>query len=239
MLQTRRLHALRPPPLLSRPLRPRAPERPPSLPALPPSTRPSRPAHSLARPPAQNSRGRGWSYHSHARFALVPVLFGVGGSGALLLDSSHPHDEPRHSLKTILDNVEKPEADEFLIAVNAADIDDDETNGGLARRIRRLVRDWVLEPISTSLRFIQLALLFLPVIVTAPILALELVDDSRDRRRGREKRTKERATTRLWYLLLVHQMEMAGPTFIKVRLGGGLPSAEILARWLTASPSRS
>ncbi|BGO90702.1 hypothetical protein JCM10020v2_002345 [Rhodotorula toruloides] len=186
-----------------------------------PSIRPSRPAHSLARSPAGQSQGSGWSYHSHARFAFIPVLFGVGGSGALLLDTSHPHDEPKHSLKSILDNVEKPEADEFLIAVNAADIDEDEANASLVRRIRRWVRDWVLEPVSTSLRFLQLVLLFLPVLVTAPILALELVDERRDRRRGRERRTKERTTTRLWYLLLVHQMEMAGPTFIKLAQWAG------------------
>ncbi|CDR43355.1 hypothetical protein NBRC10512_000642 [Rhodotorula toruloides] len=221
MLQTRGLHALRPPPLLARSLRPQALTRPRSLPASAPSIRPSRPAHSLARSPAGQSQGSGWSYHSHARFAFIPVLFGVGGSGALLLDTSHPHDEPKHSLKSILDNVEKPEADEFLIAVNAADIDEDEANASLVRRIRRWVRDWVLEPVSTSLRFLQLVLLFLPVLVTAPILALELVDERRDRRRGRERRTKERTTTRLWYLLLVHQMEMAGPTFIKLAQWAG------------------
>lgn len=155
------------------------------------------------------------------------MSLGAGGfSSALLCDSpspssSHP-PEPRHSLKSILANVEKPDADEFLIAVNArggGDDDDDDLAGGRrwVRRVRRLLREFVFEPLATSVRFVQLALIFLPVVVSAPILALELIDESRDRRRGRQVRTRERTTTRWWYRLLVHQMEMAGPTFIKVR----------------------
>lgn len=141
------------------------------------------------------------------------MSLGAGGfSSALLCDSpspssSHP-PEPRHSLKSILANVEKP-----------GDDDDDDLAGGRrwVRRVRRLLREFVFEPLATSVRFVQLALIFLPVVVSAPILALELIDESRDRRRGRQVRTRERTTTRWWYRLLVHQMEMAGPTFIKVR----------------------
>lgn len=175
----------------------------------------------------------GHSRHAYKlRFALIPVLLGLGGTSTLWLDSPNEHSaEPKHSLQAILDNVEKPDADEFLIAVSDKEDPDDDAppavpNRGLllVRSVRRFLRDYLVEPISTSLRFFQLALIFLPVLLSAPILCLELVDDSRDRRRGRPQRTKERRTTRWWYYLLVHQMEMAGPTFIKASLpmaGGG------------------
>lgn len=187
-------------------------------------------AFDSLQPFSRSYSGQGGSgdYSRHAynlRFALVPVLLGLGGTSTLWLDSPHDHGtESKHSLQAILDNVEKPDADEFLIAVSDKDDPDDDAppaipNRGLllVRSVRRFLRDYLVEPISTSLRFFQLALIFLPVLLSAPILCLELVDDSRDRRRGRPQRTKERRTTRWWYYLLVHQMEMAGPTFIKVR----------------------
>lgn len=187
------------------------------------------------------------------RFALLlPVLLGVGGSSTLWLEAEAGKDRGtggengagrdggsgsvngggsggEHSLKTILDNVEKPDADEFLIAADANDDPEDDGVDSASRRglrvvhsARRLLRDYLVEPLSTSLRFFQLAVIFLPVLLSAPILFLELVDDSRDRRRGHPPRTKERRTTRWWYYLLVHQMELAGPTFIKVRLRAGV-----------------
>lgn len=187
------------------------------------------------RPYARFYSGQGHSQGSRKgsnfRFALIPVLLGVGGTSTLWLDSpntgaaadpgSNGGITSKHSLQSILDNVEKPDADEFLIAADADD-DPDEDDSPPPRRlvfvrnVRHFLREYLVEPISTGLRFLQLAIIFLPVLLSAPILCLELVDDSRDRRRGRPPRTKERRTTRWWYYLLVHQMEMAGPTFIKV-----------------------
>ncbi|GJN89774.1 hypothetical protein Rhopal_002763-T1 [Rhodotorula paludigena] len=217
MLQVRLAKALKPPPLLARSPAPRV-RLPPSRTLHLPRSAPPRPPPAPRAGPRRH--GQGQQYHSHLRFALIPFLFGVGGSSALLLDSAHPQDEPKHSLKTILDNVEKPEADEFLIAVNARDVDPADKRG-IVRAVRRFLRDYVVEPLSTSVRFLQLALIFLPVLLSAPVLALELVDDSHARRRGRERRTRERTTTRWWYRLLVHQMEMAGPTFIKLAQWAG------------------
>jgi len=226
MLQTRLAQAPRPSALLRQPvprtLRPRQLHAPPSRPP---------PRSSIApRPrPGQGGQGDSHSHHSHSRlhYALVPLVLGAGGlSSTLLCDSPSP--EPKHSLKSILANVEKPNTDEFLVAVNARDVeDDDDLPGGRrwVRRVRRFLRDYLVEPLATSARFVQLALIFLPVILSAPILALELVDETRDRRRGRQVRTRERTTTRWWYRLLVHQMEMAGPTFIKVRPLSSSPAA--------------
>ncbi|GAA5902821.1 hypothetical protein JCM6882_009135 [Rhodosporidiobolus microsporus] len=186
-----------PPPLASRP----AP--PPPLPS------PIRPQH----------RSRHRTYHSHLRYAFIPILLGVGGlsSSALLLDSPSPPE--KHSLKTILDNVEKPAEDEFLVAAGGRGKKDHPP--GIVTRLLRFLRDYVWEPLSTSARFVQLAFIFLPVVVTAPVLALELADETRERRRGKPHRERERTTTRWWYRLLVHQMEMAGPTFIKLAQWAG------------------
>ncbi|GAA5900292.1 hypothetical protein JCM5296_003031 [Sporobolomyces johnsonii] len=155
-------------------------------------------------------------YRLHLRYALLPLFLGVGSSSSLLLDTSPPAD--KLSLKSILQNVEQPDSDEFLISAQKRS---DDRPPGILRRLLRLFSEWVLEPISTSARFVHLALLFLPVLVTAPILALELVDESRDRRKGREKGERTRTTTRWWYRLLVHQMEWAGPTFIKLAQWAG------------------
>jgi len=65
----------------------------------------------------------------------------------------------------------------------------------------------LIEPIATTFRFLHLVVIFVPVIVTMPILWLG------GRRRDRHN---ERAGTLWWYSFLVHSMERAGPAFIKV-----------------------
>ena len=129
----------------------------------------------------------------------------------LLLEPSQPH-----SLATITQALPTPVASEFRITKAQEDH---------ARRSRRwywrliwVVRDYVIEPLSTTVRFIHLALLFLPVITASPILLLEtLPEGPRRKRRGAGgKAEEERATTRWWYALMVAQMRRAGPTFIKV-----------------------
>ncbi|GAA94521.1 uncharacterized protein L969DRAFT_83918 [Mixia osmundae IAM 14324] len=90
---------------------------------------------------------------------------------------------------------------------------------------------YLFEPISTTRRFLYLGLLFLPVILSAPILLLEWTDLGRGkaltrsgRRRAANRQAKgmtERSTTIWWYGLLVHQMERAGPTFIKLAQWAG------------------
>ncbi|KAK9897361.1 ABC1-domain-containing protein [Cystobasidium minutum MCA 4210] len=86
------------------------------------------------------------------------------------------------------------------------------------------IHRYIIEPIGTARRFLYLAILFLPVIVTAPILALELLDDKQSpsySRRRKNRKYQERTTTRWWYRFLVHQMERAGPTFIKLAQWAG------------------
>lgn len=151
-----------------------------------------------------------WSIHG-AQYALIPLF----GTSPLLLDDGTTEHQ-KHSLKTITDAVEHPDSAEFLIA-DGESADDDERPRSLIWRIIRIGRVYILEPLSTTLRFVHLACIFLPVIIAAPVLLLEYIDSGRDKRRGyRKRQDNERGTTRWWYRLLVAQMERAGPTFIKV-----------------------
>lgn len=66
---------------------------------------------------------------------------------------------------------------------------------------------YVYDPIATGFRFLHLAFIFVPVVVTVPAIWL-----------GRKVRTKNgvRTGTIWWYKFLVNAMERAGPAFIKV-----------------------
>ena len=66
---------------------------------------------------------------------------------------------------------------------------------------------YIFEPVATTLRFLHLAFIFLPVIITIPALWIG----------PRPGNGNDRAGTIWWYAFLVHSMERAGPAFIKVR----------------------
>lgn len=66
---------------------------------------------------------------------------------------------------------------------------------------------YVWEPICTGLRFLHLVLIFVPVIVTVPVIWCGTRD---------KKRNNERHGTLWWYSFLVQSMQRAGPAFIKV-----------------------
>ena len=81
---------------------------------------------------------------------------------------------------------------------------------GLRRAWRALylfVDRWVYEPLATGFRFLHLVIIFVPVIVTIPAIWIG---------RRQKNRDDERSGTLWWYGFLVHSMERAGPTFIKV-----------------------
>lgn len=101
---------------------------------------------------------------------------------------------------------------------NEHGLDEDGEQAGILRKSWRIIERYIIEPLGTTRRFLFLAILFLPVIFTAPVLLLELVEIGQGSAASKRKpRTEERRTTRLWYRFLVKQMERAGPTFIKVR----------------------
>lgn len=141
------------------------------------------------------------SYPAIPRLVLYPILF---SSSPLLLESTDPANDE-----------DELEEEGFLIP-DGKGAPEDEPPPNFFWRVMYFLQRYVIEPLSTTRRFIFLAALFLPVILTSPVLMLEALDGSRDKRRGRAKRESERRTTQWWYRFLVAQMERAGPTFIKV-----------------------
>lgn len=75
------------------------------------------------------------------------------------------------------------------------------------KAIWRILQTYVLEPVATGLRFLHLVVLFVPVVVTVPIIWLGKRQPDRD---------NERSGTIWWYGLLVAAMERAGAAFIKL-----------------------
>lgn len=166
------------------------------------------------------SSGQGHS-HQHQRssfrssrvrieYLILPLA--LSSATPLLLESEHP----TLSFKTITSSVPKPVASEFRIT--QAQEDKERRKASLLWRVLWFVRDYVIEPISTTIRFVHLALLFLPVIIASPILLLETLPEGGHPGRMRfvRRREEERGSTRWWYSLLVNQMRRAGPTFVKV-----------------------
>lgn len=82
-----------------------------------------------------------------------------------------------------------------------------EPHRSLYFRIIRILQDYIWEPILTARRFIHLSYLFVPVIVTMPML---LVGSPMEQLQG------DRWGAVWWYDFLVKRMQAAGPTFIKV-----------------------
>lgn len=82
---------------------------------------------------------------------------------------------------------------------------------GLARLCQSIRVFWyyyVYDPIATGFRFLHLAVIFIPVVITVPVIWIG----------GRVEGSNSAQTgTIWWYRFLVKAMERAGPAFIKVR----------------------
>lgn len=83
----------------------------------------------------------------------------------------------------------------------------DEEGRSLLSRIMRFIRLRIWEPLQTGRRFIHLFFIFIPVILTAPML---LIGEPEPRYKG------DGWGAVWWYELLVSAMQRAGPTFTKV-----------------------
>ncbi|KAL1876346.1 hypothetical protein VTK73DRAFT_9525 [Phialemonium thermophilum] len=66
---------------------------------------------------------------------------------------------------------------------------------------------YIWEPLCTAMRFLQLVVIFVPVIITVPAIWVGSRQHDRD---------NERTGTLWWYGFLVKAMEWAGPAFIKL-----------------------
>ena len=72
-----------------------------------------------------------------------------------------------------------------------------------------VIDQYIYEPLATGLRFLHLVFIFVPVIITVPVIWIG---------RRHKDRDNERGGTLWWYGFLVRSMERAGPAFIKVRI---------------------
>lgn len=80
--------------------------------------------------------------------------------------------------------------------------------------VLQVLNAYILEPFLTLVRFLHLAILFGPVIITAPML---FVGSTPRRRPGKPVAEQEEGWGAVWwYGFLVAQMERAGPSFIKL-----------------------
>ena len=77
----------------------------------------------------------------------------------------------------------------------------------LAYKVVFLLDVYLWEPICTGLRFLQLVVIFVPVIAAVPAIWIGRRQPNRD---------NERTGTLWWYGFLVDAMELAGPAFIKL-----------------------
>jgi hypothetical protein len=79
----------------------------------------------------------------------------------------------------------------------------------LRQEICVFLYSYVYEPIATGFRFLHLTVIFLPVLVSVPVVWIG---------RRNPDRNNQRWGTLWWFDFLVKAMERAGPAFIKVRL---------------------
>lgn len=82
-----------------------------------------------------------------------------------------------------------------------------EPNASLLAQLQDFVLSRIWEPICTGFRFLHLLGIFLPVVLTAPMI---LIGPQEERYGG------DRWGAVVWYGFLVKAMQRAGPTFIKV-----------------------
>jgi aarF domain-containing kinase len=111
-------------------------------------------------------------------------------------DDYHREDKPSKSVETVV--ASSPAEDESRFSPI------------------RIVRLYIMEPIATLFRFLRLAMLFGPVILTSPMLLIGTPAASKRRRAGVVVDEGERWGAVWWFGFLVRQMEKAGPTFIKL-----------------------
>ncbi len=102
-------------------------------------------------------------------------------------------------------------SEEQMLEVSTAELNEEvpEFFGGsnFMRNIYFFVEDYVIEPFMTGVRFVHLAIIFVPVLLSVPALWLGARLPNHDNERG---------GALWWYSYLVWSMEKAGASFIKV-----------------------
>ncbi|KAL6246588.1 hypothetical protein RBB50_006826 [Rhinocladiella similis] len=129
-----------------------------------------------------------------------PLLAAAAGlSSVAFVEISENHDEDQTSEMQMLE-VSRREISKKV----------PEDVRGLRRVYKSIIYfldQYIYEPLATGVRFFYLAIVFVPVLATAPIVLVGL---------RRKDRDNERSGTIWWYGFLVSAMERAGPAFIKL-----------------------
>lgn len=168
------------------------------------------------------SRSRSQSWRTYR--AVPRVLMAATGSGlaaAAFVElaeegSAHPDDT----------------GERRMLEVSRAEIrktagENDGTLGWLRRRLVVCLDLYIWEPVCTGFRFLQLVVIFVPVLLAVPAIWVGSRIPERD---------NERSGTLWWYGFLVQAMEWAGPAFIKVLIN---PPWGLLPRTLTSGVDSS
>ncbi|PVH99117.1 ABC1-domain-containing protein [Periconia macrospinosa] len=144
-------------------------------------------------------------YFATPRFPRKTVLWSTAGGAALtplaLVEiGNNANKEGEHTHEEAMLEVSRKELDEQVPKSL-------ENSKKYRRGLYFFIDDYIIEPICTGLRFLHLVVIFVPVIVTIPIIWFG---------KRRPDRDNERSGTLWWYGFLVNSMERAGAAFIKV-----------------------
>lgn len=153
------------------------------------------------RPPSQPKPWR--TYHAR------PTVLMSAGSGALVAAtfvglSEKGSAAPDDTAQGLMLEVSR---EEIKKTVSESEGESDGILTHLGRHVVLFLDLYVWEPICTGFRFLQLAAIFVPVLLTVPVIWVGSRQPDRD---------NERTGTLWWYGFLVQSMEWAGPAFIKV-----------------------
>ena len=137
-----------------------------------------------------------WNYYTRARTGTV--LLAALSPAAFLALAEGSEDGTTTELEMLAASREEIEEERMGDAQGVMRV---------ARGLYLLLDKYVLEVGATAIRFVHLVVIFVPVIVSVPVIWFGQRVKDRD---------NERTGTLWWYQFLVTAMERAGATFIKV-----------------------
>jgi aarF domain-containing kinase len=145
-------------------------------------------------------RAQSWRSTRHGAPRTLLAAAGTGLTAAAFLELSEKGS-----------NTAGETREKRMLEVSDAEIrqsasEEDTANLSLPQRLLLYLDLYVWEPLCTGFRFLQLVVIFVPVIITVPAIWT-----------GRRipERDNERSGALWWYGFLVRSMERAGPAFIK------------------------
>ncbi|KAK3316638.1 hypothetical protein B0H66DRAFT_299997 [Apodospora peruviana] len=159
---------------------------------------------SSSRRAAARPQSSQWSWRAHSSASRTRILL-ASGNGVLATAAFVELSEEDNTGTDKTSEIRMLEAsrEEMKKVV-------DENDRGLTRLRHQIVLFldlYIWEPICTGVRFLQLVVIFVPVILTVPTIWVGRRQPDRD---------NERTGTLWWYNFLVKAMEWAGPSFIKL-----------------------